>query len=158
MIKKKLWMLSKLTISILIIGLLNYYLISGTNLSMQIGFILLGILIILNIFSNQTNKIEKVVYSWCAMLLILVGARSYGIDSFEPYQDRATDISYEIRTSLKNTNGNFSEMAIVTGTNRWDRLYLLPPYTDVNKFLKKIILRGRVIKKRTLNIKITQHF
>ena len=62
MTKDMIWVLFKVTIGVLIIGLLNYYLISGINLSMQIGFVLLGILIILNIFFYQSKKrIEKVV-------------------------------------------------------------------------------------------------
>lgn len=151
MTKEKIWVVFKVTVSVLIISLLNYYLISGANLSMQIGFVLLGILIILNIFFNQSKKrIEKVVYTWCAVLLILIGARSYVMDSFEPYLDRATDITYEIRTSLKNANGNFSDMAIVTGEHGWDRLYLLPPRTDINKFLKKNNLTWQGDKKENV--------
>ncbi|KAF5078953.1 hypothetical protein DSECCO2_134430 [anaerobic digester metagenome] len=105
---------------------------------MQITFVLLGILILINIFFNQSKKrIEKFVYTLCALFLVLTGVRSYVMDSYEPYLDRATDITYEMRTSLKNANGNFSDMAIVTGKHGWDRLYLLPPRTDVNAFLKK---------------------
>ena len=151
MTKEKIWVAFKVTVSVLIIGLLNYYLISVANLSMQIGFVLLGILIIINIFFNQSKKrIEKVVYTWCAVLLILIGARSYVMDSFEPYSDRATDITYEIRTSLKNANGNFSDMAIVTGKYGWDRLYFLPPRTDVNEFLRKNNLTWQGDKKEDI--------
>lgn len=151
MTKETIWLVFKVTVSVLIIGLLNYYLISGNSLSMQIGFVLLGILIILNIFFKQSKKrIEKVVYTICAVLLMLIGARSYGMDRFEPFSDRATDITYEIRTSLKNANGNFSDMAIVTGKHEWDRLYLLPPRTDVNKFLKKKNLTWQGDKKENI--------
>ncbi|WP_169314670.1 hypothetical protein [Acetobacterium woodii] len=145
------WVVLKVTISVLIIGLLNYYIISGANLSMQIGFVLLGVLIILNIFFNQSKKrIEKILYTLCAVLLMLIGARSYVMDSFEPYLDRATDITYEIRTSLKNANGDFSDMVIATGQHGWNRLYLLPPRTDINKFLKKNNLTWQGDKKENI--------
>lgn len=123
----------------------------GVNLSMQITFVLLGILIIVDIFFKQSKKrIKKFVFTLCAVFLMLIGVRSYVMDSYEPYLDRATDISYEIRTSLKNANGNFSDMAIVTGKHGWDRLYLLPPRTDVNKFLKKNNLTWQGDKKENI--------
>ena len=151
MTKDMIWVVFKVTVSVLIIGLFNYYLISGANLSMQIGLVLLGILIILNIFFVQSKKrIEKVVYTLCAVLLMLIGARSYVMDSCELYLDRATDITYEIRTSLKNANGNFSDMAIVTGKHGWDHLYLLPPRTDVNKKKKKNHLTWQGDKKENI--------
>ncbi|AFA47788.1 hypothetical protein Awo_c10020 [Acetobacterium woodii DSM 1030] len=151
MTKDMTWVVLKVTISVLIIGLLNYYIISGANLSMQIGFVLLGVLIILNIFFNQSKKrIEKILYTLCAVLLMLIGARSYVMDSFEPYLDRATDITYEIRTSLKNANGDFSDMVIATGQHGWNRLYLLPPRTDINKFLKKNNLTWQGDKKENI--------
>lgn len=95
MTKETIWTIFKVMLSLLIIGLLTFYLLTGTNLSMQIGFVLLGILIILNIVLNQSKKrVVKFLYIWCAVLLMLIGARTYLIDRFEPYLDRATDISY----------------------------------------------------------------
>jgi len=44
MTKETIETILKVTFSLLIIGLLNFYLITGTNLSMQIGFVFLGIL------------------------------------------------------------------------------------------------------------------
>lgn len=131
-------MKTKQVLSILIIGLLSVYLVTGNDLTMQIGLILSGILIILNIVLNQsTKRIAKLLYICCAILLILIGAHAYFIDLSEPYLDRATDVTYEIRTALKQSNGNFDTMGIVTGKHAWDRLYLLPPLTDVKEFLKQ---------------------
>jgi len=39
-------------------------------------------------------------------------------------------------------------MGITTGNHSLDRLYLLSHHTDVNEFLKRIILVGMAIKKR----------
>lgn len=138
MIKENTWIILRVILSLIIIGLLTVTLLTGIRLSMQIGFVLLGVLLILNIVLNKSkNKIIKILYICSAVFMIFIGLFTFIADSYKPYQDRATDLSYEIRTSLKNPNGNVVDMRNMTNNYAWDTMYILTPYTDVNEFLRK---------------------
>jgi len=136
---------------VFIFGLLTVSLLTEIRWTIQLSFILFGAFMIVTLALNKIkNKAINIVYLCSAIFVIFIALYSFSVDSYKPYLDRATDLSYGVRTSLKNPNGNMVDMKNMTGNYAWDMMYILTPHTDVNEFLKKNNLQWYGDKKENI--------
>jgi len=141
----------RVILGLVIILLLTVTLLTEIRLTLQIGFVLLGVYMIVTLALNESKmRLLNVLYICSTAFVIIIALYSFSIDSHKSYLDRATDVSYEIRTSLNNPNGNVVDMRNMTGNHGWDTMYILTPYTDVDEFLRKNRLQWYGDKKENI--------